>query len=101
MAGRTPGPTGAIIDSQSVKAAEEVSRASRGCDAGKKINGRKRHITVEAIGLLEKLAGVGLLAEGRRKINMNASHVADRDIECRPRSLFPSRTGTLPRGDIG
>jgi len=41
-AGRTPGPTAAIIDSQSVKAAEEVARAGRGYDAGKKING-KRH----------------------------------------------------------
>jgi hypothetical protein len=43
-AGHTPEPTAAVIDSQSVKAAEEVSRASRGYDAGKKVNGRKRHI---------------------------------------------------------
>jgi len=35
-----------------VKAAEEVSRASRGYDAGKKVNGRKRHIAVDTIGLL-------------------------------------------------
>jgi transposase len=33
-------PTAAIIDSQSVKAAEEAARSSRGYDAGKKINGR-------------------------------------------------------------
>ena len=45
-------PTAAIIDSQSVKAAEEVARAGRGYDAGKKINGRKRHIAVDTIGLL-------------------------------------------------
>jgi transposase len=51
-AGRAPGPTAAIIDSQSVKAAEEVARASRGYDAGKKINGRKRHIAVDVLGLL-------------------------------------------------
>jgi transposase len=51
-AGREPEPTAAIIDSQSVKAAEEVSRASRGYDAGKKVNGRKRHIAVDTIGLL-------------------------------------------------
>jgi transposase len=51
-AGRKPEPTAAIIDSQSVKAAEEVSRASRGYDAGKKVNGRKRHIAVDTIGLL-------------------------------------------------
>ena len=43
-AGRKPEPSAAIIDSQSVKAAEAVSRHSRRFDAGKKINGRKRHI---------------------------------------------------------
>ena len=51
-AGRTPEPTAAIIDSQSVKAAETVSKGSRGYDAGKKINGRKRHIAVDTTGLL-------------------------------------------------
>jgi len=50
--GRTPTPTAAIIDSQSVKAAENVWRSSRGYDAGKKINGRKRHIAVDTLGLL-------------------------------------------------
>ena len=50
--GRTPEPTAAIIDSQSVKAAETVGRDSRGYDAGKKINGRKRHIAKDTIGLL-------------------------------------------------
>src|SRR5207302_11390762 len=42
----------AVIDSQSINAAESVGRASRGYDAGKKINGRKRHIAVDTIGLL-------------------------------------------------
>ena len=46
-AGRRPEPTAAVIDSQSVKAAETVGKASRGYDAGKKINGRKRHVAVE------------------------------------------------------
>jgi hypothetical protein len=41
-----------IIDSASVKAAETVAKASRGFDAGKKINGRKRHIAVDTFGLL-------------------------------------------------
>ena len=49
---RRPEPTAAVIDSQSVKAAETVGRASRGYDAGKKINGRKRHIAAGTIGLL-------------------------------------------------
>ena len=51
-AGRRPEPTAAIIDSQSVKAAETVSKDSRGFDAGKKVQGRKRHIAVDTIGLL-------------------------------------------------
>ena len=50
--GRTAEPTAAIIDSASVKAADTVSRSSRGYDAGKKINGRKRHIAVDTLGLL-------------------------------------------------
>jgi transposase len=51
-AGRDREPTAAIIDSQSVRAAETVARTSRGYDAGKKVNGRKRHIAVDTIGLL-------------------------------------------------
>ena len=51
-AGRRAAPSAGIIDSQSVKAAETVGQASRGFDAGKKINGRKRHIAVDTLGLL-------------------------------------------------
>jgi transposase len=51
-AGRDPNPTAAIIDSQSVRAAETVARPDRGYDAGKKINGRKRHIAVDVMGNL-------------------------------------------------
>lgn len=40
-----------IIDSQSVKAASTVGKDSRGYDAGKKINGRKRHLVVDTRGL--------------------------------------------------
>lgn len=50
--GRVAAPSAAIIDSQSVKAAETVASTSRGYDAGKKINGRKRHIAVDTLGLL-------------------------------------------------
>jgi transposase len=50
--GRAPAPTAGSIDSQSVKAADTVGAASRGFDAGKKINGRKRHIAVDTLGLL-------------------------------------------------
>jgi transposase len=51
-AGRSPAPSAAVIDSQSVRAADTVARASRGWDNGKKVNGRKRHIAVDTLGLL-------------------------------------------------
>ncbi|PZG02202.1 hypothetical protein C1I99_03575 [Micromonospora deserti] len=41
-----------VIDSQSVKSADTVGRDSRGYDAGKKINGRKRSIITDTLGLL-------------------------------------------------
>jgi transposase len=50
--GRADLPTAAVIDAQSVKAADTVGAASRGYDGGKKINGRKRHIVVDSLGLL-------------------------------------------------
>jgi transposase len=51
-AGRAAAPTAAIIDSQSVKGSEMIARSRRGYDAGKKINGTKRHLAVDALGLL-------------------------------------------------
>ena len=50
VSGRKPQPSAAIIDSQSVKSTETSDE--RGYDAGKKINGRKRHILVDTIGLV-------------------------------------------------
>lgn len=43
-------PSAAIVDSQSVKSSE--CSDERGYDAGKKINGRKRHLLVDTIGLV-------------------------------------------------
>ena len=45
-AGRSKQPSAAVIDSQSVKGSEIIARPRRGYDAGKKINGTKRHIAV-------------------------------------------------------
>src|SRR4051794_29533774 len=50
--GRDAEPSAGIIDSQSVKGADTVGRDSRGYDAGKKINGRKRFIITDTLGLL-------------------------------------------------
>src|SRR5271168_4438579 len=46
--GRGASPSAAIIDSQSVKTTE--AGGPRGYDAGKKINGRKRHALVDTDG---------------------------------------------------
>jgi transposase len=51
-AGRHAEPAAAVIDSQSVRAAPTVPKASRGWDNAKKVNGRKRHIAVDTGGLL-------------------------------------------------
>jgi transposase len=80
-AGRTAAPTAAIIDSQSVKGSEMIGCGRRGYDAGKKINGTKRHLAVDTIGLL-------------LTVLVTAASVQDRDA-ARPllwnlRRAFPS-----------
>jgi transposase len=50
--GRDPMASAGCMDAQSVKGADTVGAAVRGFDAGKKVNGRKRHIVVDTMGLL-------------------------------------------------
>ncbi|MBW8767132.1 MAG: IS5 family transposase, partial [Geodermatophilales bacterium] len=51
-AGRDPMASAGAVDSQTVPGASTVGRNSRGWDAGKKTNGRKRHLVVDTMGLL-------------------------------------------------
>lgn len=81
-AGRNELPTACSIDSQSVKAADTVGAASRGFDGGKKINGRKRHIAVDTLGLL--LAVV-----------VTAASVQDRDGACPLLAVLRERFSTI------
>jgi putative transposase len=50
QAQREPTPSAAIIDSQSVKTTEQGG--PHGYDGGKQVNGRKRHLLVDTLGLL-------------------------------------------------
>ena len=77
---RAPQPSAAIIDSASVRGADTVPARSRGYDAGKRVNGRKRHIAVDTNGLLlavlvtmagiqDRDAGLRLLALVRQRFS--------------------------------
>src|SRR5690242_13882913 len=79
-AGRRAQPSAAIIDSASVRGADTVPAGSRGYDAGKRVNGRKRHIAVDTGGLLlavivtvagiqDRDAGLRLLAQLRDRFS--------------------------------
>ncbi|MGW3897679.1 transposase [Micromonospora profundi] len=49
---REPQPSAGVVDAQSVKGVDTVGRDSRGHDAGTKVNGRKRFIATDTLGLL-------------------------------------------------
>jgi transposase len=80
--GRAELPSAGSVDSQSVKAADTVGAASRGYDAGKRINGRKRHVVVDSLGLL-------------LSVIVTAASVQDRDGACRLLALLRERFSTI------
>ena len=51
--GKKPTPSAGILDSQSVRCADQFGE--RGYDAGKKIKGRKRHVLVDTLGLIHAM----------------------------------------------
>ncbi|MFY1633602.1 IS5 family transposase [Solwaraspora sp. WMMB335] len=51
-AGRTEDPTAVVLDTQSVRVANNVPAATTGKDAAKKVPGRKRGLAVDALGLV-------------------------------------------------
>ena len=61
LAGRAASPTAGVIDSQSVKTTE--AGGPRGDDAGKKINGRKRHLLVDTMGCSSPPSCIGLTSK--------------------------------------
>jgi transposase len=82
--GRDPEPTAAIIDSQSVKGAASVPGGSRGYDGGKKINGRRRHVITDSVGLL-------------LRVLVTAANVTDRQAATTPRPHKKAQRRRRPR----
>lgn len=76
--GRDPEPTAGIIDAQSVKGAASVPAATRGFDGGKKVNGRKRHIVVDTLGLLLTVAVTAASLTDRDAARTLLAHLRER-----------------------
>ena len=72
-AGREVQPTAAIVASQSVKTTE--AGGPRGFDAGKKVNGRKRHLLTDTLGLPLRLVVHPASVMGRRASSPPSDHL--------------------------
>jgi transposase len=68
QAGRKATPSAGIIDSQSVKTTERGG--PHGYDGGKKVNGRKRHLLVDTMGLLLKVVVHAAKLQDRESVNL-------------------------------
>ncbi|MGH9100877.1 MAG: IS5 family transposase [Acidimicrobiales bacterium] len=77
---REASATAGVVDAQAVKGSDTVGALTRGFDAGKRTNGRKRHIIVDTTGLL-------------LMVIVTAASVQDRDGG---REVIASPAGKLP-----
>ncbi len=77
-AGRNPGPSYGIIDSQSAKT--QYNSEERGIDGNKKVKGRKRHIVVDILG--------NLLHVGVHAANIHDT-VAAGEVMRRAKEMYP------------
>lgn len=75
-AGKNKHSSIAIIDSQSAKTTEQGG--CRGYDAGKKVNGRKRHILVDSMGLLLEIKVHSADIQDRDGAKLLLEYVVDR-----------------------
>ncbi|KND39078.1 MULTISPECIES: IS5/IS1182 family transposase [Streptomyces] len=66
-----------MIDSQSVKADAVVGSDSRGFDGGKLVNGRKRHVVLDTLGLLLAVVVTAADVGDRTAAKVLLEHVAD------------------------
>src|SRR5262249_62206836 len=92
-------PTAAVIDSQSVRAAPTVPKASRGWDNAKKVNGRKRHIAVDAGGLLLEILATPASVQDRdaaRPLLFNLTPAPRRSRRACADGLSPRRLQPWP-----
>lgn len=101
--GRSRQPTAPILDYQSVKTTEKGGRP-REDDAGKKVNGRKRHLLVDVLGFV-LCGGASGQHSGPRRCALitaeNRSAIAEAETACSRRGLRQTAGTVGPIGVVG
>ncbi|MFG1948735.1 transposase [Nonomuraea sp. NPDC048826] len=91
------------MDSQSVKGADTVGHDSRGYDANKKINGRKRFIMTDTLGLLLVVCVMAASVQDRdgAKTTLLSLIYSPRSDTCSPMRGSPGCWWSGPSGCCG